>query len=323
MPLASTHELRQPDDDGVTGGACIGSYTLGLPIQPPARKVTYKLFRSLPRRALYAALAGVVLALLTLSAPTLALAAPAPVSPFIEELTWTELRDRIAAGATTILVPIGGTEQSGPHMVLGKHNVRAHVLAGRIAEQLGNAVVAPVIAYVPEGPITPPAAHMRFTGTISIPDAAFEALLEATARSFRQHGFRDIVFLGDHGGYQKNEERVAARLNREWAAQPACRVHALVDYYRVTQTDYVEWLKARGFTTDEIGTHAGLADTSLALAVDPALVRQERLAHGPKEGAHDGVQGDPRRATAALGRAGIDRVVEVSVAKLRELTRAR
>ncbi len=281
----------------------------------------YKLFRRLSCRPLVAALAGVVLILLTLSAP--ARAAAPPASPFIEEMTWTELRDRIAAGATTVLVPIGGTEQSGPHMVLGKHNVRASVLAGRIAEQLGNAVVAPVIAYVPEGTITPPAAHMRFAGTISIPDAAFEAVLEATARSFKQHGFRDVVFLGDHGGYQQNEERVATRLNREWAAQPVCRVHALVDYYRVTQTDYVEGLKARGFTPDEIGTHAGLADTALALAVDPGLVRQERLAHDAKAGVRDGVHGDPRRATAELGRAGVARIVEVSVAKLRELTRAR
>jgi creatinine amidohydrolase/Fe(II)-dependent formamide hydrolase-like protein len=278
--------------------------------------------RWFPRPLATALVTGVVLVLSILLTPARA-ATPTPASPFIEEMTWTELHERIAAGATTVLVPIGGTEQSGPHMVLGKHNVRARVLAGRIAERLGNAVVAPVIAYVPEGSITPPTAHMRFAGTISIPDAAFEAVLEATARSFKQHGFRDVVFLGDHGGYQQDEERVAARLNREWAAQPACRVHALVDYYRVTQTDYVESLKARGFTPDEIGTHAGLADTALALAVDPALVRQERLAHGPKAGVRDGVHGDPRRATAELGRVGVERIVEVSVAKLRELTRAR
>jgi creatinine amidohydrolase/Fe(II)-dependent formamide hydrolase-like protein len=238
-------------------------------------------------------------------------------------MTWTELRDRIKAGATTVLVPIGGTEQNGPHMVLGKHNVRARALAARIAQRLGNAVVAPVIAYVPEGSPTPPVAHMRFAGTISIPEATFEALLEATARSFRQHGIRDVVFLGDHGGYQKSEERVAARLNREWAAQPACRVHALVDYYRVTQTDYVEALRARGFGLDEIGTHAGLADTALALAIDPALVRQEVLAHGPKVGAPDGVYGDPRRATAELGQNGVDAIVEKSTARIRELTRSR
>jgi creatinine amidohydrolase/Fe(II)-dependent formamide hydrolase-like protein len=152
----------------------------------------------------------------------------------IEELTSPELRDRIAAGATTVLIPIGGTEQSGPHMVLGKHNVRARVLATAIAQRLGNALVAPVVAYVPEGSIHPPAAHMRFAGTISIPEAAFESMLEGAARSFKQHGFRHVFFLGDHGGYQKNEQRVAARLDREWARDPACRVYALLDYYHAT-----------------------------------------------------------------------------------------
>jgi creatinine amidohydrolase/Fe(II)-dependent formamide hydrolase-like protein len=252
-----------------------------------------------------------------------AFAAGAPASVFIDDMTWTELRDRIAAGSTTILVPIGGTEQSGPHMALGKHNVRAKALAERIARKLGNAVVAPVVAYVPEGAISPPAAHMRFTGTISISDATFESLLDSTARSFRQHGFHDVVFLGDHGSYQASEERVATRLNREWAANPACRVHALVDYYRVTQNAYVDWLKSRGYTLEEIGTHAGLADTALSLAIDPALVRLDGLAQGPKAGVKDGVHGDPRRATAELGQAGVDKIVETSVAEIRELTRPR
>src|SRR3982750_2932391 len=138
-------------------------------------------------------------------------------SVFLEELTWTEVRDAITAGKTTVIVPVGGTEQSGPHIVLGKHNVRAKVLAGRIAESLGNALVAPVIAYVPEGSIDPPAGHMRFAGTISIPEGAFEATLEGAARSFRRHGFRDIVLIGDHGGYQKSLAKVAAKLDREGA----------------------------------------------------------------------------------------------------------
>lgn len=262
--------------------------------------------------------------LVTLLVPALQATAATPAaSPHIEDMTWTELRDRIKTGATTVLVPIGGTEQSGPYIVLGKHNVRVRVLAQRIALKLGNAVVAPVIAYVPEGSITPPAAHMRFTGTISIPDATFESMLDATARSLCQHGFRDVFFLGDHGGYQKNMERVAAKLNREWAALPACRVHALLDYYRVTQTDFVAGLKARGFSSEEIGTHAGLADTALALAADPALVRREALARGPKPGPKDGVYGDPTRATAELGQAGIDDVIEKSVTQIRTLTRSR
>jgi creatinine amidohydrolase len=244
----------------------------------------------------------------------------ASASVQIDDMTWTELKSRIAGGATIVLVPIGGTEQNGPHMVLGKHNVRARVLSEEIARRLGNAVVAPVMSYVPEGAITPPAAHMRFTGTISIPDATFESLLEATARSFKQHGFRDVVFLGDHGGYQKSEERVAARLNREWKSDPACRVHALLDYYRITQTAYVAALKQKGFSSAEIGTHAGLADTALAMAVDKSLVRADALAPDAKLGERDGVYGDPHRATAELGQLGVHQIVDTSVAAIQKLT---
>jgi creatinine amidohydrolase len=276
------------------------------------------------RRHFTAALAAV-----SLTAVDTALAAASTMSQPVarsrlEDMTWSELRQRIDGGATTVLVPIGGTEQNGPHMVLGKHNARVRELAARIAQRLGNAVVAPVIAYVPEGAIDPPTAHMRYPGTISITDAAFEAVLESAARSFRQHGFRDIVFLGDHGGYQKQQERVAARLNRQWAATtPMCRVHALTEYYRATQTEVVEMLKSRGFSVDEIGSHAGLADTAMAMAIDPSLVRADQLAAAAKGGAHAGVYGDPRRATAELGEAAFDRIVEVSVAAIRERTSRR
>lgn len=262
-------------------------------------------------------LAGVLFSQLS---PVLAATA---TSNRLEELTWTEVRDRVAAGTTTILVPIGGTEQSGPHLVLGKHNVRVKVLADEIAKQVGNALVAPVIAYVPEGSITPPTAHMRFAGTISISDATFEALLESTARSFKQAGFRDVVFLGDHGGYQKNEDKVAQRLNREWAKDPACRVHALLDYYRVTQTAYVAALRSKGFSEAEIGQHAGLADTSLSLAIDPSSVRKDVMVGSKSSDKALGVSGDPRQSTAELGQLGVHKIIQTSVAAIGEFTRSK
>ena len=256
------------------------------------------------------------LVLLLVAAAPVAQAQP-PATVFLEELTWTELRDLIAAGKTTIIVPIGGTEQNGPDMALGKHNVRVKALSEKIALALGDALVAPVIAYVPEGGVSPPTAHMRFPGTITVPDETFETVLEYAARSFKLHGFHDIVFLGDHGGYQKDDKIVADRLNREWAATPV-RVHAVAEYYRVTQTDYVQALKGRGYRDDEIGTHAALADTSLMLAVDPRLVRTDRLASGAKLGAEDGVYGDPRRSSAELGQLGVDMIVAQTVAAIRK-----
>jgi creatinine amidohydrolase/Fe(II)-dependent formamide hydrolase-like protein len=239
-----------------------------------------------------------------------------PAGVFIDDLTWTELRAEIASGKTTIIVPIGGTEQNGPHMTLGKHNVRATALAQKIAQALGNALVAPTLAYVPEGGVSPPTAHMRFPGTITMPDATFEKVVEYAVRSFRLHGFRDIVLVGDHGGYRKSLKAVADRLDREWASTTV-RVHAIDEYYEAAETLFAQALKRQGYRDEEIGTHAGLADTSLAMAIDPRLVRADRLRSPEPPGRADGVYGDPRRATAELGQAGVDLVVATSVAAIR------
>ena len=181
-----------------------------------------------------------VLALLV--APALA---QTPDTVFLEELTWPELRALVAAGKTTIILPIGGTEQNGPHMALGKHNVRVRALSERIARKLGNALVGPVIAYVPEGSLNPPTGHMRFPGTITVPDHVFRRSLESAARSVRLAGFRNVVFLGDHGSTQAGAKSVAAKLNKEWT--PTARAHAIEEYYQAATVGFRELLRARGY----------------------------------------------------------------------------
>jgi creatinine amidohydrolase len=241
---------------------------------------------------------------------------------FLDDMSSPELQAALRQGATTIIIPVGGTEQNGPHMALGKHNVRVKVLAGRIAMQLGNTIVAPVLPYVPEGGITPPQAHMRWAGTISISDDAFKAVLDGAARSFRQHGFTDIVLIGDHGGYQSQLAAVAAKLNRGWAGTPA-RAHFIAEYYLATQGAYLQALRAAGLSAAQIGTHAGSADTALMLATDPALVNPDDYADAAKGAPANGVVGDPRAATAALGRLGADAVVNATVAAIRGVLNSR
>jgi creatinine amidohydrolase/Fe(II)-dependent formamide hydrolase-like protein len=235
---------------------------------------------------------------------------------FLEDLTWTELRADIEAGRTTIIVPIGGTEQNGPQMALGKHNVRVKLLSERIARALGNTLVAPVVAYVPEGEVDHPSGHLKFPGTITVPTGAFEAMLEEAAKSFRLAGFRDIVFLGDHGGYQKSLLVVAQRLDRQWAGSRV-RAHAIEEYYHAGETEFGRLLKSKGYSESEIGTHAGLLDTSLMMGVDPGLVRTDLLGE-TKPG--DGVRGDPRRSSAALGRFGVELIVARTVAAVKRAT---
>jgi creatinine amidohydrolase len=270
------------------------------------------------RHTLRRAFASAILLVITTTA-----FAQTPKTVLLQDLTWTEIRAQVQAGKTTIIIPIGGTEQSGPDIAVGKHNARAAWLSQRIAEGLGNALVAPVIAYVPEGGYAPPSSHMRFPGTITISDSAFEQTLESAANSFAVHGFTNVVFLGDHGGYQSDVKQVVAHLNKAWAGSKA-RAFVPPEYYDASSDGYAKILRQHGIRDDEIGTHAGLADTSLQLAVAPQMVRADRLQSGPKLGSADGVYGgDPHRSTAELGRLGIDAIVSRTIAALKKDTAGR
>lgn len=243
------------------------------------------------------------------------LGAETPDTVFLDELTWTEIRDAIADGTTTIIVATAGTEQNGPHMALGKHKFIIRAASERIARELGNALVAPIVTYVPEGGIDPPTGHMRYPGTISLPNVYFMTILEYAARSLRVHGFTDIVFIGDSGGNQRGMEEVAEALNDEWHGGDT-RVHFVPEYY--SSNGFQQWLESQGETPEAIGAHAGIRDTSQLLAVAPEHVRlDERALDGGFEGS--GVRGDPRRASVEYGQKGIELKVETAVRRIREL----
>jgi creatinine amidohydrolase len=181
----------------------------------------------------------------------------------------------------------------------------------------GNAIVAPVLAYVPEGGVNPPTSHMRYPGTITVPDDTFEKTLEYAARSLKLAGFQNIVMLGDHGGYQQMEKAVAVKLDREWAGT-SVRVFACEEYYRASTEGFDQILKARGYSANEIGKHAGLADTSLQLAMAPQMVRDDRLQIGADRTSGDGSEGDARRASAELGQVGVNEIVSATIADIRK-----
>lgn len=256
--------------------------------------------------------------------PATASAAPSAQSTegtvFIEEMTWTEIREAIDGGTTTVILPTAGTEQNGPHMVMGKHKYIVEEASRRIANELGNALVAPVVTYVPEGDVDPPSGHMRMAGTVTLPNEHFMSLVEWAARSFRAHGFTDIVFIGDSGGNQRGMEAVATALNEEWGGDDPTRVHFVGDYY--ANNGFVEWLQEQGESEEDIGSHAGITDTSILMYVAPEHIRMdERAPGGGFEGS--GVSGNPTRASAEYGEVGMRLRVEAAVSQARELIAAR
>lgn len=238
--------------------------------------------------------------------------------------SWTEIDAAQKVGTRTVILPIGGTEQSGPYIAVGKHTVRAQFLADRIAQKVGHTFVAPAMAYVPEGSTTPRRSHMRFPGTLSLPPEVFSAVVTGAAESLRVQGFHTVVLLGDHGGYQDLLAKVAHRLNHAWAHRgdmPA-RVLFVRDYYQVIPTRYAAFLRQQGYG-QSVGQHAEISDTSLMLAVDPSLVRQDALRRAEKPQAADGVYGgDPRQASAELGRVGIEMQVQAAVEAISSFNRS-
>ncbi len=187
----------------------------------------------------------VVASILSVPLSAQELDAPRPMAGintvFIEEMTWMEVRDAIEAGKTTAIVATGGVEQNGPYVASGKHNFVLEATTEAIARRLGDALVAPIVKFVPEGRIDPPSGHMRYHATISLRQETFQALLTDVISSLAQHGFTDIVLIGDSGGNRQGMEAVTETLNRLWMGSPA-RVHYIPEYYSedIYSCDYLK-----------------------------------------------------------------------------------
>jgi creatinine amidohydrolase len=241
-----------------------------------------------------AGIAGVLLALFVVQQP---LTQPLPNTLLIADMTWVEVRSAINRGYTRVIVPSGGIEQNGAHMVLGKHDYIVGWSAIEIAKQIGQTLVTPVIPYVPEGDYDPPTGHLRFPGTIGISEQAYGLMLEGIARSLKAGGFKTICLIADHAGSLKAQSEVAKRLNEEWAGQ-GVRVRDVSDYY--ADAAETAFLKNLGETEDAIGQHAGIADTSELMSVHPDGVDLTRIPLFAAE--PTGVSGNPAKSTRERGR---------------------
>jgi creatinine amidohydrolase/Fe(II)-dependent formamide hydrolase-like protein len=244
-----------------------------------------------------------------------ALRAQTPNTVFLEELTWDEVRDALKAGKTTVIIPTGGTEQNGIHVMLGKHNFVVKNAAERMARKLGNALVAPVLEYVPEGDPNNPNFNPR-PGVISCPAQCFTTVLEYAAKSLKAGGFKDILLIGDSGGNQTGLEQVATKLNSEWDGSGS-RVFPLTEYYSKGRENHRAWLLAEfGYTEEMIGSHAGVTGTSQVLHVFPAGVRKEKILKIKDD---EGSDGDPKLATAEIGKMIIEFKVNAGINQYKAL----
>jgi creatinine amidohydrolase/Fe(II)-dependent formamide hydrolase-like protein len=238
-------------------------------------------------------------------------------SVFVEELTWLEVRDAVRAGKTTLILATGGVEQNGPDLATGKHNYVLRATTEAIARKLGNALVAPIVPFVPEGEISPPSGHMKYAGTISLRASTFQAMLTDIAESFRAHGFRHVILIGDSGGNQAGMKAVAAELGPKWAAAKAA-IHFIPEYYDFYNGGALsKWLESQGVKEVDEGHHDNVAITAMMMTVDPQTVRmKERRAKG--KFSINGVALDPAAKMTELGKKAVAYRADVTVAAIQK-----
>jgi creatinine amidohydrolase len=260
-----------------------------------------------------------ILAALLLTAATAVSAQSRSVH--IEDLTWFEIRDAMAAGKTTAIIYAGGTEQNGPHMSLVKHNLIAHHVAGQIAEKLGNALVYPVMPFSPAGDAIEKTGHMRFPGTVSLSSEVFLGVMRQVAQSAVAAGFKQVFLMGDHGGGQAELRLAAEGLDAD-ARRKGARVF-YVDIATQSGQQMNAYLNERKITP---GGHAGVGETAQVVALDRdnRHIRRDRYAAsaaGPEPTA--GMMADVSPATADMGKVFLDYKVASALEQIKKLSVAK
>ncbi|MFN8669912.1 MAG: creatininase family protein [Gemmatimonadaceae bacterium] len=198
---------------------------------------------------------------------------PAPRTVWLEEMTWMDVRDAMAAGKTTVIIPTGGIEPNGPWLALGKHNYVLQANCEAIARTLGNALCAPIVKFVPEGGVEPVSGHMASPGTITMREGTFRALLTDIVTSLKVHGFTNIILIGDSGGNQGGQRAVADSLTAIWKGSPVvAHVQEYYDYAGVK-----EYMASKGVKEDKPeGMHDDPVISLNMFITNPATIRYDQ-----------------------------------------------
>jgi creatinine amidohydrolase len=264
--------------------------------------------------------------LVGLSSPVVAAQARA-ATPLVQFdlMTWPELKEAMAAGKTTALIYTGGVEERGPQNATGGHNLMAEGIVKAVALQLGNAIAMPVL------PFSPNKANPNMPGTIGLTKDVFTAVLEEVTEETIVNGFKNVVIMGDHGGGQPDVYvAVAKKLNDKYGSQ-GIHVYYCDAIYKANDA-FDKELAKEGYPPS---LHGGIPDTSLMMYLggnNDVWVRRSlvktALGDPPPPGGtqppagtpriNNGIIGDARRSTTALGKRLFDIKVDAAVKQIHE-----
>ena len=226
----------------------------------------------------------------------------------LAEMTWPDVARAVETGATTVVLPLGATEQHGPHLPLGTDTIRATALADRVAERLG-----PGFLVAPALPFGCSDEHSGFPGLLGLEAETLARIVLDVARRLTGWGIRRLVLLSAHGG---NAEALALALTLLRQELPDLEVQTNKHLETIAQS-MLEVARQDGISANALGLHAGEGETSELLHLRPDLVclddsvpgftgdikavLDELHEGGLRAVTKNGVLGDPTRAEASRG----------------------
>jgi creatinine amidohydrolase len=181
----------------------------------------------------------------------------------LQEMTWPQAKLALEQ-AKLAIIPVGSTEQHGPHLRMATDTAIAEQLARRLADHL-----SPQLVVTPPIPLGVSYHHMDFPGSLTLSPETLQAILVDVVESLRHHGIELFFLLTGHGGNEATLEVLTTKL-RFQRRIPA----ASLFYFRLV-SDVIE----QGVRSERWG-HACEVETSLALYLKEDLVEAGQLAAG-------------------------------------------
>jgi creatinine amidohydrolase/Fe(II)-dependent formamide hydrolase-like protein len=234
---------------------------------------------------------------------------------WLEEMTWMDVRDAMKAGKTTIIIATGGIEPNGPWLALGKHNYVLTANCDAIARKLGNALCAPIVKFVPEGNHEPRSSHMLTMGTISLTEEVYQAMLTDIVRSFKAHGFENIMMIGDSGGNGRGMGAVATKLMAEWGGKPL--VAHIPEHYTYGVVSKEMASRKLVVPSADDGLHDDPIISLNMFMADPKSIRYDERVKA-KKATINGVSLADRKKTLEMGKAIVEFRANYTVAAIQK-----
>jgi creatinine amidohydrolase len=190
---------------------------------------------------------------------------------WIEDMTLLEIRDSLAAGKTTALVFGGGMEDNGPYITVSQHNSIVRAMCDAIARKLGNAFCAPVVGIAPGTP-----ERSASPGSIALSPETYKGILADEGASLKAEGFKNILYMVDHGADQGPTKEAVSMLSEKWKGS-GTMAYYIPEYYDYNEVEKFEQTTLGVHETSE-GYHDDYYTASISVAIDPNGARMpERI----------------------------------------------